>query len=587
MLENIQKESEQLGRVPSRNQLRSVVRSVEEQPDRIETYIGFLESENLLDKSQEFRFVLDSFHRDRRDEMIYARGLCTAGDYREVVRTCANILKRGDYKRDALYLLSLAYVRDHSPEHAVAPLDIIILSDANDLEARALRALALKQLHKYEEAITGYLDLLKLKINGSYLNNVGLCYAACEDYASALDAFCLSLRNEKILYNRAAGLSNIANVYKARGDYERSMRIYKQALKIFPDFKDALNNLGTLYHDIGLFEEAVECYRKAISLDESFHSAHSNLATTLLLLGSFPEAWERYEHRHLPGGHCRPPHIIPRGPLWSGDDIISDNLLVVSEQGLGDTLMYSRYLQNLRSSGIKVTLAVQESLVELLSFSNIADKTIPHASVDMDARTPWIPLISICKLLDIDLHRQEPSSPYLMCNKSASSLPLMLSRRKGKIKRIGLSWQGNKDTEKGNLRGRSLALSELDRFISLREDLEFISLQQGWGSEQLEGSPNRERIVSPVDIVGRDLTINETAHLVTTCSYVITVDTMIGHLAGAIGVPTILLLKHIPDYRWGLTGERHPLYPAHHILRQTRNGDWKSAVNRIGSIIDQ
>jgi hypothetical protein len=312
--------------------------------------------------------------------------------------------------------------------------------------------------------------------------------------------------------------------------------------------------------------------------------AHGNLALLDLLEGDYDRGWPGSEWRFRGPAGLALLIARPAGPRWGGEALpAGTSLLLVAEQGLGDTLQFVRYLPLLRQRGMAVRLCVPPALHRLLEASGLENEPLTPAE-GQNWSGPWLPLLSLPGLLGVSRERPLVQAPYL---RVPEELVASWRRRLADERRplLALHWQGNPEHERRHARGRSLPL---DTFAPLARSGEatFLSLQKGFGAEQLTACPFRDRFVAAQEEIDQTWDFLETAAILSACDRLICADSGVAHLAGGLGHPTWLLLKDIPDWRWGLEGESSFWYPSGlRLFRQRRRGDWGEVVGRVAAAL--
>ena len=254
-------------------------------------------------------------------------------------------------------------------------------------------------------------------------------------------------------------------------------------------------------------------------------------------------------------------------------------LLVVSEQGIGDVFQFMRYIPYLIKQDFDVSFCAPEKLHELIKTSNISKKLLTPEEGNKVKEGRWIPLMSLPLLLDIN-----PSNPIITDSYIHSSKKLndkwkkILAKEKSVV--IGINWQGNPTTEKSHLKGRSIPLKYFSK-LTEDNDFKFLSLQKGFGSEQLENCLFKDSFVSCQDEVNQIWNFLETAAIISNCDLIITSDTSVAHLSAGLGKPTWCLLHSVPDWRWGLNGEESFWYPSLRLFRQIEKDNWSEVMDKV------
>ena len=368
----------------------------------------------------------------------------------------------------------------------------------------------------------------------------------------------------------------------------QAQTLINRGLQLAPELGVGYFNLGLALHQQARAAAAIRAYQLALRYGDGdplvTQSARRNLAQDLLLTGNFQEGWSQYEHRLDESDHR---FFLERcGEAWQGigDARPMKRLVLVAEQGLGDTLMFCRLgidlQQHLRQP---ITLFCQKPLVKLLQQCSALDQVTAEISNDLlnPADTLWCPLMSLPSRWHLDPANLKSREPYLQLgSEPVERWRLKLKRRQGH-RLIGLHWQGNPHHE-GSLysQGRSLPFAELCNLKNLK-GVEFVSLQKGAGSEQLQLDAGLPFVLGQQE-VSASMDFIDTAAVLSNCDLLISADSGVVHLAGALGIPTWVTLRFVPEWRWGLHGERTPWYPSLRLFRQPSNGDWPAVIHAMG-----
>ena len=392
-------------------------------------------------------------------------------------------------------------------------------------------------------------------------------------------------------YNKALQLrpnypethNNLGNALKQQGNIDAAIASYNKALQLKPNYPEAHNNLGTALKQQGNLDAAIASYNKALQLRPNYPEANFFLSLTMLLCGDYKNGWEKYEYRTKT--NTSKPHALPKCKQCHGYGTAQHKqLLLVSEQGLGDTLQFMRYATALRDEGIQVSLCAQPKLHSLIHASGIDHSPLTPQQANEVSEGQWLTLLSVPRRLGVSPENPIISDPYI---KTTDELIIkwkgIFSAERRPI--IGINWQGNPKIEKTDLMGRSLAL-ELFAPISSRSQVSFISLQKGFGSEQLETCSFKDRFISCQDQVNDTWDFLESAAIVANCDLVITSDTSVAHLAGGMGKNTWLLLQKVPDWRWGLEGDTTFWYPSMRLFRQRERGNWAEVMEQVAEALE-
>ena len=410
-----------------------------------------------------------------------------------------------------------------------------------ELPAMANLALALDEQGKFEQALNAHLSLLQLEN----------CFGALH--------------------------LNFGNFYANGLALLEAEACYRKAILLTPFLAKAWINLGNVLHNLRKKGPDLLALRKAYAIAPNLVMGKISLSIALLMYEQFEEGWSLYESRleqnqaiHLPMGLDK----------WDGISEL-DELLIVAEQGAGDLVQFMRY-SILFSLGIpRVTILAEPKFHTLLNhfggFAAVHSVKAPYRVMEQSA---WYPMASILGLLGISNHGVIIDAPYLAADpdKTKRWADVMAPKTNGKL--IGLNWQGNPVSEDSFFRGRSFPLETYAPLAGL-EGCQWVSLQKGPGSEQLESCSFRNRFIAGQAEVDQAWDFVETLSILELCDLVITSDTSVAHLAGALGRPTWVLLKAVPDWRWGLEGETTPWYPTMRLFRQQEANNWDPVIAAV------
>ena len=362
-------------------------------------------------------------------------------------------------------------------------------------------------------------------------------------------------------------------------------RLLARGLQLDPSEAIAWFNLGIGLHQQRRIAAAVRAYRHCLALPhnkETEQSARNNLAQDLLLLGRWDEGWYHYAQRfnRKPGNHPLFERIF--GPSHQGPLDPKRPVVLMSEQGFGDTLQFSRYALHLQRQGFDVTLLSQPALVTLLRDAVGLKQVVGQLeSDDWTGRQPiWLPLLTLLPTLQSQALWAPFSGGYLQIEAERIQQWSALLERKPGQRLIALHWQGNPGHEHSLYsRGRSLPFRHLLALGQLA-DVEFVSIQKGAGSEQCQ-TDRGLNFVSGQKNVSQSMDFKDTAAVLANCDLLISSDSAVVHLAGAMGLPTWLALRWIPEWRWGLEGERTAWYDSVRLFRQPRDGHWDAVIQAM------
>lgn len=363
------------------------------------------------------------------------------------------------------------------------------------------------------------------------------------------------------------------NQHRANRQYDQALQCYALAFAKDCDSSAAFNNYGNVMREIGHPQRAIPFLQHAVLLNPDNVTARFNLAVALLLMGDYTNGWPAYEARwqyeHLAG--TEPKHSQPR---WRGEDLKGKTILVVGEQGHGDNIQFCRFLYNLHVAGAKIKLQVTDGLIPLLRNSEIIE-LVGSYNDPMGEFDYWIPIMSLPGILGITLQNLPRPVSYL--NAPVALMNQWQERLGPKTRmRVGFSWSGRRDSWLNQ--HKSVPFSVMLDLIKKHPQYEWINLQVDASDQETADLAAVGVKMYPGAITG----FHDTAALIMHMDVVISMDTAVSHLSGALGRPTwIMLQKFATDWRWLLNQDSSPWYSTARLFRQTNFDDWSDVSKKI------
>jgi len=507
------------------------------------------------------------------------------------------VLEQQDRINDAVWSYHKAI--ETNPQYAEAHINL-----GNVLQAQG----------KFEEAEQSYqqaIDINPVVAEAHY--NLGCVLEQQDRINDAVQAY-QSAINHRSDYIEA--LNNLGNIHKTLGDLEEATRVYEQVLGINPDVSETLYNLGVVKQKLNQLDDAMAYYSRAIQAGASFTDAHRNLgyllrerqeldesvqiyrqaleiepdnpevhielAFVLLLQGNFRKGLEEYEWRwELESLSLFKREFIQ--PFWDGSPLDDKTILLHAEQGFGDTIQFVRYADLITNSNTKIIVECQSELVTLLEGMDSINQVIPTGELlpDFDV---YAPILSLPYILKTDVDSIPNQVPYL-CSTTPDAAVNLNAENKFKI---GLVWAGNPENEIENwliLASASRSIELLD-FASLFElnACQFYSLQISSARTDIIIYDFEDEII---DLGSSFNDFSETAATIMQLDLVISVDTAVAHLAGALGKPVWTLLPTVADWRWMLNRSDTLWYPTMKLFRQEDVGDWGTVIQKVKTELTQ
>jgi tetratricopeptide (TPR) repeat protein len=469
----------------------------------------------------------------QRIHALYNRAISfqNTGNFAAAIQDFQSVVKSNPHQVSSLFSLAICQQLSEDLPAAIATYDIILRLNPTHVDALSNQGLAYHNLGEHKKALATYNKILKFQPK------------------------------------HANTFFNCGNVFRSEYNYPKAKECFARAVKIDPDHIGALLNYGNVFRDLGEPHKSLPYYDRILSQNPNDAEAHLNKGLNLLLLENFKDGWVEYESRWQSKEMPNKTHEF-KNPRWQGESLEGKTILLYSEQGLGDTIHFCRYLSFFENMQTKVILWVKPELKRLISqFSFVElisdDTTIPYFDYHC-------PLLSLARLFNTDLNSIPNTVPYLKSIQDPQPWINQFPERP----RIGVVWSGS--TIHKNDYFRSIPL---ETFIQcFPTGLDIICLQKELRTSDqktLEKYPN-------IHFIGHQLNdLDDTTALIQTLDLVITVDSSVAHLAGALAKPVWILLPGNPDWRWLLRRTDSPWYPTAHLYRQPKLGNWTPVIRTI------
>ncbi len=476
---------------------------------------------------------------------------------------------------EALRAGAIILSENGNPDGALKFLEEALRLKPDYYEALLDRANILSRLERHEAARAAYVEALtRFRGHPELLNNLGVVLIELGDLAGAVAVFdqALAARPDfpEAWFNRGTALTKTAGPEAALASFDR-------ALALRPDYPAALVGRGVALKETSAFDAAGAAFDAALALAPDNAHARNNKGALQLLRGDFRNGWDGYEYRWACGTTPQNALKFPI-PQWQGTSHPGEKLIVFDEQGLGDTLQFCRYLPLLARAGIDVTFFCRSKMIRLLRGLmpqvRCVDDLGPHERFDSQ-----VALSSLPQALKTGLANVPARTPYLAPEPALAAkwAEHLASQGDPSVFKVGLCWHGNPNPKADP--ARSVPLAAFAALAGAR-DFRFISLQKHDGLDELAAAELKIETLGADFDAGPDAFV-DTAAVMQALDLVITCDTSVAHLAGALGRPTFLVLKKVPDWRWLLDREDTPWYPTMRLFRQRTRGDWAEVMERV------
>lgn len=497
---------------------------------------------------------------------------------------------------------------------ALACFERALALNANSAVDWCNRGIALRSLRRHAEALASFDRALALKPEAAEIHhNRGVALSALDRAEEALESFERAIAGAPGFAEAHAERGRVLN---GLGRFEEALASHDRALALRPNYAVALANRGNAYRAIGRLNEADADYARALKLDSALAAAHlgrghvlmerrqlqeaqtamerarsiepdnpetaNSLAHVQLLLGDWTNGFRNYEARE----YISPPaYTALRFARWTDEVRPGDRLVLLTEQGFGDIINFSRFAPILAAMGQEVTVLARPELVRLLSTLHNVRVAASIDDMHYDGRPlRWLPLMSVAGTLGITPTTIPSDVPYLAAEPARVEAWAERIGRGGF--KVGIAWQTGVTTNWYS-RKRSMPLAEFAPLAAL-PGVRLISLQKGAGSEQVGEVAFGGRI----ETLGEDFDSGidafvDTAAVMANLDLIVACDTSVAHLAGALARPVFVGIASLPDWRWLLDGEDTLWYPTMRLFRQTVAGDWRDVFARISKAVSE
>jgi len=548
------------------------------------------------------------------------------GNVDEAVRCFQQALQlRPDYA-DANNNLGNVLAEQQQLRAAASCYEQVLRLRPHDAAAHRNLGIVLDKQGKTEEALVHFQQSVRLKPDDAKAhNNLGTALWTLGQLEQAVQAF---RRTVQLRPDYAEAHNNLGTALGDLGKLEEATGCFQRAVGLKPDYAEAHSNVGMALWAKEQVDEALACFERALRLKPDDANARLSRAQLWLQSGEFEQGWQEYEWRWTqPWTHRKGSTPGKRGdrpdserlrshpdlarrpfsqPLWDGSNLHGSSILVHAEQGLGDTLQFIRYVQLVKERGGKVIVEYQAPLLRLLEGCPGIDRLVAQGA-PLPAFDVQVPLLSLPAIFHTSIDTIPATIPYLHADvnlveqwrreleqsrKSEVGSPMSeemhltsdIGLRTSDFL-VGIAWQGNPTYHRD--RQRAIPLTHFGRLAQV-EGVQLISLQKGPGTEQLCTLAGRFGVLD----LGSKLDegagpFKDTAAVMKNLDLVISSDTAVPHLAGALGVPVWVVLPLVPDWRWLLGREDSPWYPTMRLFRQTRYGCWEEVFERIAKELDR
>jgi tetratricopeptide (TPR) repeat protein len=499
-----------------------------------------------------------------------AMHLQSSGKTADAEQAWRQILEKDPNNTTVLRILGSILGQTGRSHESVELLGRCVIVDPGDASAHSMLGVSLAAIGHKDRAMQHLTRAVELQPASAHLHyNYG---KALRDHKRNEAAAAEFRKAIELQADFPPAWNNLANTLRDLGDLEEAYATGHRALALRPTSTQSLHNLGVICRDLLKLDEAIRLFDTALAYDPAFHECRLSRAMLLLLRGQYALGWNEYEARFdVPRTMARKEY---GKPVWDGQDPEGRTILLYCEQGFGDAIQFVRYVPILAERGATVILECRKELVKLFASVRGASQIVtPDEELpDFDV---YRGLMSMPLFSATTLETVPAEVPYLRADRT------QIKRWKRIIEpgagvRVGLVWAGA--TGYGNDHNRSLRLEQFALVARKVPEARFYSLQKGDAAQQVRGKPGGMKVI---DLSAELNDFSDTAAAIENLDLVISVDTAVAHLAGALGKATWTLLPFSPDWRWMLEREDTPWYPTMKLFRQPAPKDWESVIDRV------
>ena len=550
-------------------------------------------------------------------ENIQIKDICVSGidnfkknNLLEAENLFKKVLNIKPNHEEANFFLGLVYANLNSVNKAKEFFAKTIEINVNHIDAHYNLGIIFDIQRQYEKSIEHYKKAIDLNSNFAIAyNNLGLVFYKTREYEKAIECYNKAIDLNPNSQNHVDAYNNLGNVYKELEQYENAIACYKKAISIKPNFAMAHNNLGLIFYHLKKFENAKNSYQNSIEINPNYERAHNNLGILFKELGQYKKAISQYEKVIQINPNHADAHFglgillillsnfekgfkeyewrkkLPRNLFitkdiesleWQGEDLTNKRILILSEQGTGDIIQFSRYLYLLQDQySANIIFRTKKNLIHLFSknkFKLISDEEpVPQH----------------------DFHKLLLSLPQMFYQKK-KTFPKQINfipknenialKWKNKLKdikgfKVGINWQGRKSYGVDHL--RSIPLFYYEKLFTI-EKINFINLQKGFGTEQIKDFKYKDKLYDfSSEIDNGDNAFEDTIGILQNLDLIITSDTALPHLSSTLGIKTWVLLHYSPDWRWFLKSKDSVWYKNLTLYRQEKVDNWNTVFDSV------
>ena len=544
----------------------SVIKKIEKKYDEAFKYLN--SAIKINPKNSQYHTNMGNLFRD-------------VGSYKNSIDSYLKAIEINPEDANTFNNLAITYEKTGDENKAIEYYKKAIIIDNTMVKAINNIGILLYKQKKYQDAIDVF-DLA-LKTDPEYYDvysNKGSCLSKIKEYDKAIEQLKLAIKYQP---NNPGAYTNLGNVYHKIYKYNEAIQMHEKSLSLNDKASNTHANLANSLKKIGLLKEAILSYKQSLQIDPNSINVHFDISTTYLMKQDFINGWKEYEWRFKKEemiGHIQKYKNIFEAPLFTGqEDIKYKTLLVHSEQGFGDSIQFVRFASLLTKKYLcKVILSTREELVSLFTGLKGINEVVSRENVKAPSYDYQIALMSLPYLLKMSSFKDIPSKKqYLFAPKEQT---IKIKKEAGFFY-VGITWSASVTGESYD--GKVFDIKYLEPLLKNNKIIVY-SLQVGPESVDIKNSKFNNNII---DRSNELKSFNDTASLIDQLDLVISSDTSVAHLAGALNKEVWVPIQKVPDWRWTEKDENSNWYESAKLFKQEKNRQWQSVFDKIFNTLDK
>ena len=528
---------------------------------------------NLKDAENFFKKVLNN--NPDHLESIFFLGILQAkrNDFIKAKDFFIKVIQIDSSYIDAHYNLGIVFNELKDFQNAINCYEKVIKIDSKHVDAHNNLGMVFYELKDFHNSKNCYEKAIQIDTNNAQAyNNLGNSLKGLERNKEAVDYYKKAIEIDS-KYIKAHG--NLGITFYKLGEFQKAISCHEKVIQLDPNNLNSHNNIGILFHQLGQFQNAQNYFEKAIKIDPNHPDVNFSFGMLLLSMSDFKKGLIKYEWRKkLPQNINKFKNV--KGLEWQGENLDNKTILIISEQGIGDIIQFSRYIYLIEKEySVNIIFKIDKKIAYLFSKSNLK---LIYNEDDIPKYDYYKHLMSLPKIY---YEKTKTFPQQINFIPSDKKITLKWKERLSEIKgfKVGINWQGKKTYEVDHL--RSVPLNYFNDLFDI-EKINFISLQKGFGLEQIENFKHKDKLYNfSKEVDNGENIFEDTIGILKNIDLVISIDSSLVHLSSTLGTKTFALLHFCPDWRWNLISKEFSWYDNLKIYRQEEVNKWDSIFSLL------